>query len=456
MTKIIAAFIAFVQAILVLLGANVGNAKSWKLENMPIYDGGVVCETVYDTGSGLLSDRDGATEHDGKMQLISSTKFEEYEAYCEKLSENGFEEVYDNRLEGVDCNAFRKDGTFYYTYFCERLGEARIIEDTCTKDFEDFGYTYSEGSAVTVYQFDYPYAKTVKKSEEKTYSTNGMMYIIRLADNSLVVIDGGSIRHSSDKNIDECIKFMHKITNTQSGEKIRVALWYGTHGHSDHVTFFYKLLGHYNKEITLERVMFNYPSLSNIEHDERADMYRDRLAKLYPNVKYLAAHTGMSFNIANLKFEVLYTHEDAVSALTGKTPIKNANDGSTVCRLTAAGKRFLVLGDLNVLGERKIVNMHGAKVFKTDLLQAPHHLYNSDAVIYANSKADYVLCSMSYERAKLGMLGYSSSNLFYKKSQMLYANDALYGVEMSSDGLSVSVSHTDCVPYDGSSMNKIK
>ena len=456
MTKIIAMFMAIVQAIMIYFGSTGVNTKKWKLENILPYEDGVVCETVYNTGSGLLSDKDGVSDTDGKMQLVSGTSLEEYESYCEELCEAGFSRVYSNELEGVFCNAFRKDGKLFYTYFSKELEEVRVIEDSCTKNFEDFGYTYSEGSAVTVYQFDYPYCNSVNKKEEETYSTNGMMYIIRLADNSLVVIDGGSIRHSSDKNIEECMKFMHKITGTKDGEKLRIALWYGTHGHSDHVTFFYKLLGFYHKDIDLERVMFNYPCFALIEHDERINMYRNRLQKFYPDVKYLAAHTGMSFNIANLKFEVLYTHEDAVSAVSGKTPIKNANDGSTVCRLTAAGKRFLVLGDLNVLGERKIVNMHGKKVFKTDILQAPHHLYNSDPIIYANSKADYVFCSMSYNRAKLGMLGLSSARLFYNRSKMLYADDALYGIEMSESGLSVSVDHTDCVPFDGSSMNTVR
>lgn len=453
MTKIIAALLAFVQSVLLLLGLGSGSAGKWKL-NMPAYDGGVICETVYDTGSGLLSDSEGATESNGKMQLVSATKVAEYETYCEKLTENGFEKVYENELYGVSCDAFRKDGKFYYAYYSKELSEARIIEDTCTRNFEDFGYTASEGESVTVYQFDHRYAQSYK--EDEVLSTNGMMYIIRLADNSLVVIDGGSIRQSSDENIEKCFALMRKITGTPEGEKVRIALWYGTHGHSDHVTFFYKLLGFYHSEIDLERVMFNYPSLSNIEHDARIDMYRDRLAKLYPSVKYLAPHTGMSFNIANLRFDVLYTHEDAVSALTGKTPIKNANDGSTVCRLTAAGKSFLVFGDLNVLGERKMTAMHGKEVFKTDLLQAPHHLYNSDAVIYANSKAEYVLCSMSLGRAKTGLLGYSSSKLFYKKAQMLFADDALFSVEMSRNGLTVSSGSNACVPYDGSSMNTVR
>ena len=63
---------------------------------------------------------------------------------------------------------------------------------------------------------------------------------------------------------------------------------------------------------------------------------------------------------------------------------------------------------------------------------------------------------MSYERARLGMNGLSSARLFYKKSQLLFANDALYGIEMSQKGLTLSVDHTDCVPSDGSSMNTMR
>ena len=82
MTKIIAAFLAFVQSVLLLLGLGSGSGGKWKL-NMPVYDGGVICETVYDTGSGLLSDSEGATESNGKMQLVSATKVAEYETYCD-------------------------------------------------------------------------------------------------------------------------------------------------------------------------------------------------------------------------------------------------------------------------------------------------------------------------------------------------------------------------------------
>lgn len=452
--KILSFIIALFYSFVMTAGLYSQRAESWELD-APCYEGGRISNQSSTGSSGLLSDEEGLTGSENVMQTVSYTTAEEFSDYCGKLIDSGYENVYESTGEGITASAFKKDGGLLYLYYCEKKKEARIIEDNTANSFEDFGYTCSSGEGVTVYQFDYPYADFGERKDEEIYSTNGMMYIIRLADNSLVIIDGGSIRQSSDENVNECMRFLHKITNTKENEKITVSLWYGTHGHSDHVTFFYKLLGFYHNDIDLQRVMFNYPSLSLVEHDGRIDMFRDRLALLYPHVKYLCPHTGFSFNIANLGVDVLYTHEDAVNARTGKTPVKNANDGSVVCRLTAAGRRFLVLGDINVLAQDKMLKMYDPSVFRCDLLQGAHHLYNAVDIIYRYAKADLVFCPMSEGRAKAGLPGYTGARLFYKKNQLLFAGNALYSVEMNRSGLTLSEGHTDCVPYDGSSMNEI-
>ncbi len=452
MVKVISYIFTFIYTFLASAGI-VQNGGNWALD-IPAYEGGRICDDVCLDGSGILSDAEGPTGTESRMELVKFTSAEDYEKYCEDLESAGYENVYSNTLGGVSCNAFRYDGKLYYTYFTANTNEVRIIEDNNTRVFEDFGYSSNEGEGVTVYQFDYPYADFGEHKDEDIYSTNGMMYIIKLADNKLIVIDGGSIRQSSDKNIDECMKLMRRITGAREGEKVNIALWYGTHGHSDHVTFFYKLIGYYHSEINLERAMFNYPSLSLVEHDERIDMYRNRLGELCPDVQYLCPHTGMSFNIANVQIDVLYTQEDAVNALTGKTPVDNANDGSTVCRITAAGKRFLVTGDINILAQDKILSIHDKAEIKCDVLQAPHHLYNAVAVIYDYAGADYVLCPMSEGRGAW-LPGNASARLFYGKNQMLYAGNAMYIIEMNADGLALTQDRTDCVPYDDSSMNGV-
>ena len=105
MQKIFSIILALIQSILLLFGANGGNESAWQLESVPAYDGGIVCKTVYNAGSGLKWDYDGPTETDSKMQLVTATDLGEYEAYCSKLEENGFVKTYSNVFGGVNCNA---------------------------------------------------------------------------------------------------------------------------------------------------------------------------------------------------------------------------------------------------------------------------------------------------------------------------------------------------------------
>ena len=297
MLKLFLSVLLFLQSAFLPLGLGQSNAQKWKLDNLPVYPDGYLCGTVYNAGAGLANEENGPTDEDSRMQIVSATTAEDFLSYCDTVEKEGFEKTYSASGDGITAAAFRGKDKFFYAYYCKKNGQARFIEDNGTNCFEDFGYTYSAGSEATVYQFDYPYQGPGEKKDEDIYSTNGMMYIIRLADNRLIVIDGGSIRQSADQNIEECMAFLHKITNTADTETVHIALWYGTHGHSDHITFFYKLLGFHHDTIDLERVMFNYPSLELVEHDGRTDMYRDRLAQFYPNVRYLKPHTGMTFDM---------------------------------------------------------------------------------------------------------------------------------------------------------------
>ena len=81
------------------------------------------------------------------------------------------------------------------------------------------------------------------------------------------------------------------------------------------------------------------------------------------------------------------------------------------------------------------------------------HPTTDGASAYAG--ADFVLCPMSEGHGKT-LWGYKAARLFYKKDQLLFAGSALYGVAMNADGLTLSVDHTACGPYDDSSMNIIR
>lgn len=64
----------------------------------------------------------------------------------------------------------------------------------------------------------------------------------------------------------------------------------------------------------------------------------------YPNCKFVKLHTGQSFTLQGIKFDVLFTHEDAVDT-TGKNVITDFNDTSTILKMLMDGKSFMLLGD---------------------------------------------------------------------------------------------------------------
>ena len=68
MSKIVSVILAFIQSVMVFLGVLGGNSGVWKLDGVPCYEKGIVCDTLYNTGSGLAVDSSGTTKNDGKMQ----------------------------------------------------------------------------------------------------------------------------------------------------------------------------------------------------------------------------------------------------------------------------------------------------------------------------------------------------------------------------------------------------
>ena len=86
-----------------------------------------------------------------------------------------------------------------------------------------------------------------------------MLYVLRLRDNSVIIIDGGEIEQATEEACDEFMRRLEDLTNTEKGGKIRVAAWICTHNHDDHMDVFTKLLKREKDILCVERVMFNFP-----------------------------------------------------------------------------------------------------------------------------------------------------------------------------------------------------
>jgi len=489
---------------------------SWLLSGVPAYNAGQYCETLYDTGTGLENEVLTQAQTKSRMQLVRETTLQDAQAYSRILLDHGFHQTFSNQIDQTYSYAFQQDAqTIYYT-FNARSGEARIIDDNCnTVSLDKFGYDTNtpdepvtepettvqeptdpepidpqetqatDGSDATqpsseptaptattaaplttvpyfapdnftlqpgVYQFCLPYFDEAHNDSSR-YASNGMLYVIVLADGKVVIIDGGAPYQCADQNIVAFIRFLREITGRSTGKKIDIALWYGTHCHADHIDFFYKLIHKYRRDFRLERVMFNYQSNDLIPYATRVDKFRNLLSKYYPTAKYVKCRSGYAFTLFDTHFEILYTHEDAVSANDASHPATNANDCCSVLKMTLGGKVFLFLGDSNTIVQETLLRNYDASVLRADVLQAAHHMINNLTQLYPVIAPSYVMCPQSKSRTISKYPSYYTFLSLAPAERMYFADQGTFGFLPQNDGrIHVTYQKTDCVGYDGSGL----
>ena len=164
---------------------------------------------------------------------------------------------------------------------------ARIIIDNASSPLAQMNDTSDDVRGDTaLMQFSLHYGKMIR-----FHSCDcGMLYALRMRDNSVIIIDGGEIEQSTEDACDEFMRRLENLTGKEKGEKIRVSAYICTHNHDDHMDFFIKLLKRENDVLDIERVMFNFPSKTLLEYGiPCAEKLRSRIKKYAPNAKYLSS-----------------------------------------------------------------------------------------------------------------------------------------------------------------------
>ena len=318
------------------------------------------------------------------LRAVIKTKAEEFLNYIDALKAEGFEVIFENKLEENLFYELKKDDRLIYGYFTQGDRTARFIDDKVSCSINEFGYeTPSVEEATEVYQY------ALKQSErvDGIVTDCGMLYIIKLSDGSLFVADGGAIEQATDETVETIYQFMREKA---SGDKIRIACWFCTHAHADHMILFAKLLRQYHEDIDLQRVMFNFPSSEYRIFEPQCYLTINRINQYYPHVTYLKPHAGQSFMLSNAQFEILQTHECYTAYGCNEMP-EDFNDTSTVLKITFDGKVFLMLGDVNKIGEAQLLKHYSEATLKSDLVQAAHHLFNTLYYIYDIAEPEYIL-----------------------------------------------------------------
>lgn len=396
---------------------DMGTVSVWKLST-PEYVGGTTSKSTYQIGYNGSFD---ASSVSGKMQCVSGTNATEFNAFIDTLKANQYTVTGENTIGNNVYYQLCKGSSVFYAYYLDNFKEARVIEDYVSNTESDFEYTYTakEGETAAIYQYGMMYdpdgtGGTI--TPDKPYENNGATLIIRLSDNSLVIVDGGRPNQASDAATEGFMNFLYEITGVDknSDEKIRVAAVFFSHGDGDHLNFMYSILRKdvYTNRLDIQRVMHNFPGRG---YDSYFPIMGSLLYEKYPSIKFMKLHTGQKIQLADATFEIAYTHEDMVDASTGSLAIPgDGNLFSTIFKLTLNGKTFFAMGDWGVgkgsennyikqynAIESKLLGMYktadGSYPFlECDILQVAHHAINdNNANVHAAVKADYAFFSQA-------------------------------------------------------------
>lgn len=397
---------------------------------------GELANGYYNAGVMLADERTGATEEDSKMQIVSNVVESDFDAYVDALKNKGIKGDLEHKLGFDKFFAFTYEGNYYHVSYIAKRGEIRVVEDKSFTSINEFGYYEVGKEKTTIYQYALYYDPENNVTE--TTVNCGMLYIVKLSDNSLFMIDGGHIRQWNEEAIEGLWQFLLKITNTSEDGTIRISGWYFSHAHDDHINGCTKLLNRHYKQIILERVLYNFPcyQMSRGYVLSTFDM-KEIVSKLYPQTKLLKLHTGQKFDLADMTVEVLYTHEDAAEKEDlSKIHLWDFNCTSTILKLMIDGKTVMMLGDTNEETEQFLAKYSVKEIWKSDMVQVAHHCFNYLDTLYEWISAPVAMLPNSHFGAHRpeNLPKLDSILKYVKDNQIYYEGEGTDAFVVTEDG----------------------
>ena len=325
------------------------------------------------------------------VRAVTETDAAAFDAYLARLADCGYTLRYDTMAEDNRIAELAAEDHLIHAVFTPGDGTARFAYDCVSAPIDTFGNSVPGIPGKTeVYQ----YALYHTGMTPGFRCDCGMCYIVKLADNSVFFVDGGEHEQATEAATTALWNLLHEITGTPAGEKIRIAGYFSTHAHNDHMDMFSHLLRLYHDEIALERVMFNFCADESVMLCPETYLMINRINRYFPDVKFRKLHMGDVFTLAGCEFRVMQTHEDSIGA-QGNEFIGGFNDTSTVLKITFDGKSFLILGDIDDRAEAVLLRHYTAKTLKSDIVQCAHHLFNRLDYVYDVIDAEYAFVPQS-------------------------------------------------------------
>ena len=319
------------------------------LEDIPKYAGGIffdVCKGAY----GM------------QTIIIKNTNADDYNKYLTTVLSSGYTLYTDNSIGENLFATFESEKYILTTMLFPKIAEARVTLE------------YTGNYSLPALESENVYTPTGAECsitqiglEETTQVQNGMSYVIKLADGSFIVFDGGSGTGAARE------QFMDVLSSlADDPDNITIAAWILTHAHGDHIGVFWMVASDKNcmEKLTIEQIIWSKVADHQIENLGGGTLdTMDALFKKLEGTRIVIAHPGQVFYIRNATYTVYGTTE-----MIEPIVMNNLNDSSIVGRIVIDGKSMIFPGDSHPTGTAIYTNIYG-KDLKSDVVQVIHHGY---------------------------------------------------------------------------------
>ena len=350
-----------------------------------------------------------------------------YDNTCYVLFKNGFAKYTENAI-----NASANDDATWklYNYSATFINDtAQIDIDLHTGSNRMFINVTPRTSSVLPQreaksyvkpQGNYPTLWVQYGLEDIDDKESSLGYIIRIADGTFVIIDGGEYIDGVEVRMYEILKKLAPDPNN-----IVISAWIITHSHADHVGGFLKFAIKYVKDPTIKvkQLVCNFPDDTKIS-GEWDRIFQDRARDYSKNLgaEFLKVHTGNVLYYADIKINILYTQANYLDSNTNGM-MSNFNGASVVTQFVMAdGSKVLVGADHPVDGtydgavwcQNALVRWYGTGL-RSQVVSTFHHGYGggADNYIYGVIKPKMVLWPVDGARATDGSLTTVAHNKYF-------------------------------------------
>lgn len=370
--------------------------------------------------------------------IYNSVTVSHYNEMCSKLIGENYAQYTKNEFNGKAYNNSSVNVKNYFATFVSTLAQIDIgfhesgsrmyvtvtpRASSLLPERETPDYTAPEGN--------YPVIWTQFGLEDFGGEESSLGYIIRLADGSFIIIDGGENIFEPDLAVEDRI---YKILKKQAPDpdNIIISAWIITHAHSDHFGGLFQFTDTYSNDptITIKQLVYNLPDNSKVP-DSNVTYAQDILRSACltkNNAQLLKPHTGNVLYYPGVKINMLYTQEDHLDDNTNGI-IGNYNAASLVMQFVMDDGTTLLIGsDHPVNGSNDGYNWCNGVLYKwygtfieSYVVSTFHHGYGggADTVIYDVIKAKLVLWDTDIYRVTSGSLTNNNFNAYFAKADDL-------------------------------------